>query len=133
MCLTRTTIDMFADPISFSISPRLINAFACLLTLVLFFCSSAVSAQSALIELDKPLEHEQKQELADHALHILGGNANVIARWIGGIRVALVSEPSPVISDHVKKTMWNCPSGEGNTIFRYVKLTTLVSVPTFLY
>ena len=24
--------------------------------------------------------HEQKQELADHALHILGGNANVISR-----------------------------------------------------
>ena len=107
MCLTRAINDMFAGLLNatFFNFPRLTDVFAIVLTLILFFWSTAASTQSALIELEKPLEHEQKQELADHALHILGGNANVIARWSGGIRVALVSEPSSAISDHLKKTI----------------------------
>lgn len=39
----------------------------------------------------KEFSHEQKQELADHATHILGGNANVISRWSGNIALALIS------------------------------------------
>ena len=46
--------------------------------------------------------HEEKQELADHALHILGGNANVISRWMGEIRLALVANTSAQMEQHVK-------------------------------
>ena len=47
--------------------------------------------------------HEQKQELADHALHILGGNANVISRWNGEFRLALVANDSTDAFQHVEK------------------------------
>ena len=46
--------------------------------------------------------HEQKQELADHALHILGGNANVISRWTENIRLALVADTTSLIEQHVE-------------------------------
>jgi len=45
--------------------------------------------------------HQQKQELADHAIHILGGNANVVARWPDEIRLALVADNSEDLLDQV--------------------------------
>lgn len=47
--------------------------------------------------------HDQKQELADHALHILGGNANVISRWTEDIRLALIADESAEVSQHVSE------------------------------
>jgi len=83
------------------------KANACILVLVgvVFFSATPALAQTGVTDSDKGYDHEQKQELADHALHILGGNANVIARWMGEIRVALVSMPSATISQHVQKTI----------------------------
>jgi len=107
MPLTGTFIQAIGVRFCFCIAAS--NAFARILVMigagVVFFSSTSALAQSALTDSEKGYDHEQKQELADHALHILGGNANVIARWMGEIRVALVSKPSTTISQHVQKTI----------------------------
>lgn len=63
---------------------------------------AGVSQTPAADKSNHRYTHEQKQELADQALHILGGNANVISRWDGDIRLAIVAATSTQIEQHVK-------------------------------
>jgi len=50
--------------------------------LLVFICSSAIQAET--------LTEEQKVQIYDEAVHILGGNANVISRWHGDVNYYIV-------------------------------------------
>lgn len=56
-----------------------------LLAIVLY--SSSVS-----LHADEPLTKSEEGQIYDQAIHILGGNANVISKWVDDIRFAIIGE-----------------------------------------
>jgi len=52
---------------------------------VLAFCTTALHANEILTKREEGLVYDQ-------AIHILGGNANVVSKWMGDIRFAIIGE-----------------------------------------
>lgn len=64
-----------------------------LLVVVLFFHAAPVHSANTASDLDgQSLTTAQKGEIWDQALHILGGNANVISRWADPVRFAVIAD-----------------------------------------
>ena len=71
--------------------------------LLLLVTALPAYAQNALaIPSQADLSTAQKGEVWDQAIHILGGNANVISRWSAPVRFALISDDSDgVVARHM--------------------------------
>ncbi len=73
----------------------------CVLLLALVLGFTPVRAENTNGNFDvASLTEAQKGEIWDQAIHILGGNANVISRWSGPVRFALIESSQNESTSH---------------------------------
>lgn len=60
-----------------------------------FFVSTVVHASEAVVDLSpapQSIDRSEHAQVFDEAIHILGGNVNVISKWTGPIRLAIIGD-----------------------------------------
>lgn len=60
-----------------------------------FFLCTAVHASEVVVDLSpapQSIDRSEHAQVFDEAIHILGGNVNVISKWTGPIRLAIVGD-----------------------------------------
>ncbi|OED36375.1 hypothetical protein AB833_27535 [Chromatiales bacterium (ex Bugula neritina AB1)] len=105
MCLHRLFYNQRAAGLLLLLSISLVAATRCI--------ADDLSTHSAPLQRDTPASLVDQGRLRDQAIHILGGNANVISRWIDEVRYVLVGHPRHI--PVVNKTL--------------VEISTLTQVP----
>ena len=58
-----------------------------------------------LAQLTQTLSDRQRHEIVEQAIHILGGNANIVALWTDPVRVASIGEVDPSLHAYVDSTV----------------------------